>query len=387
MRKICVVSGSRADYDLLRGVMEKIQKSPALELQLAVTGAHLSPEFGLTEKIIEADGFCIGRKVEMLISADTSTSVSKSIGLGIIGFADALADFKPDLILVLGDRYEIFSAVVAAMIARVPIAHLHGGERTEGAFDESIRHSITKMAHLHFVASDEYRNRVIQLGEDPKRVFNVGGLGVDNILQAKLLSREELENALNFNLLNRNLLITFHPTTLETNTSSNQIDELLAALATLEGIGLVFTMPNADTDSRILFDKIKDFCAKKHHARAFTSLGQTKYFSCIYHFDGVIGNSSSGLTEVPSFKKGTINIGDRQRGRTLAASVINCAPERSSIVDALQQLLSPDFTKKIRKVKNPYGSGGASAAIVAILEREPMNNLTKKKFFDIPRDH
>lgn len=387
MRKICVVTGSRADYDLLRGVMEKIQKSPALELQLAVTGAHLSPEFGLTEKIIEADGFYIDRKVEMLISADTSTSVSKSIGLGIIGFADALADFKPDLILVLGDRYEIFSAVVAAMIARIPIAHLHGGEKTEGAFDESIRHSITKMSHLHFVASDEYRNRVIQLGEDPKKVFNVGGLGVDNVLRENLLSRDELENALNFELLNRNLLITFHPATLETNTSSIQIDELLAALATLEGVGLVFTMPNADTDSRILFDKIKDFCTKRHHARAFTSLGQTKYFSCIHHFDGVIGNSSSGLTEVPSFKKGTINIGDRQRGRTLSASVINCAPERSSILAALQQLLSPDFKKKLRKVKNPYGSGGASAAIVAILEREPINELIKKEFFDISHDH
>jgi GDP/UDP-N,N'-diacetylbacillosamine 2-epimerase (hydrolysing) len=387
MRKICVVTGSRADYDLLRGVMEKIQESTVLQLQLAVTGAHLSPEFGLTVKIIEADGFCIIRKIEMLISSDTSASIAKSTGIGIIGFADALADLKPDLLLVLGDRYEIFSAVVAAMIARIPIAHIHGGEKTEGAFDESIRHSISKMSHLHFVASNEYRNRVIQLGEDPKKVFNVGGLGVDNILRTNLLSRDELENALRFKLLNRNLLITFHSVTLENDTSSNQIDELLAALATLEDIGLVFTMPNADTDGRILFDKIKDFCAKRHYAIACTSLGQTKYFSCIHHFDGIVGNSSSGLTEVPSFNKGTINIGDRQRGRTRSTSVINCAPERSAIIDALQQLLSCNFTKQLREVKNPYGSGGASAAIVAILEREPIKGLIKKEFFDISHDH
>jgi GDP/UDP-N,N'-diacetylbacillosamine 2-epimerase (hydrolysing) len=337
----------------------------------------------MTVNAIEADGFKIDRKVEMLLSSDTPVGVTKSMGLGMIGFADALAELQPDLMLVLGDRYEIFAAASAAMIARIPIAHLHGGETTEGAFDEAIRHSITKMSHLHFVAAEEYRRRVIQLGEHPHRVFNVGGLGIDNILRLKLLTREELEVELDFKLLSRNLLITFHPVTLEHNTSAGQMRELLAALAELDGTGLIFTMPNADTEGRALFQQIKDFCAKHPNARAYTSLGQLRYLSCIQHVDGVVGNSSSGLAEVPSFKKGTINIGDRQRGRLKAASVIDCAPDRTAIINALEQLFSEEFNAEIQQVVNPYGNGGASHAIIRILEPMLTDDLLKKGFYDL----
>ena len=256
-RKICVVTGTRAEYGLLRLVIDGIAKSPALELQLIATGMHLSPEFGLTAKEIEADGHRIDRKVEMLLSSDTPVGITKSMGLGMIGFADALAELQPDLLLVLGDRFEIFAAAAAALIARIPIGHIHGGEATEGVIDESIRHSITKMSHYHFVAADEYRRRVIQLGEDPARVLDVGGLGVDSIMQLKLLTREELEAAIDFQLLSKNLLITFHPATLEKDASADQMNQLLAALDQLENMGLIFTMPNADTDGRVLFERIQ----------------------------------------------------------------------------------------------------------------------------------
>jgi len=384
MKKICIVTGSRAEYGLLRWVIEGIRQSSQLELQLIATGMHLSPEFGMTVDAIEADGFTIERKVEMLLSSDTAVGVTKSMGLGMIGFADALAALKPDLMLVLGDRYEIFAAVVSAMIARIPIAHLHGGEATEGAFDEAIRHSITKMSHLHFVAAEEYRHRVIQLGEKPENVFNVGGLGIDNILRLKLLSQDELEETLNFKLEKRNLLITFHPVTLEQNTSSQQMDELLTALAEMENTGLIFTMPNADTEGLILFRMIEAFCAQHSHARVYKSLGQLRYLSCINHVDGVIGNSSSGLLEVPSFKKGTINIGDRQSGRLKAASVIECNADRKAISKALKRLYSTEFQEQLSAVENPYGNGGASEAIVRRLESEPLENLVMKRFFDLP---
>ena len=384
MKKICVVTGTRAEYGLLRWVMEGIRQSPVLELQLIATGMHLSPEFGLTVEAIEEDGFHVDRKVEMLLSSDTAVGVTKSMGLGMIGFADALAELKPDLMVVLGDRYELLSAAAAAMVARVPIAHLHGGETTQGAFDEAIRHSITKMSHLHFVAAEEYRRRVIQLGEEPERVYNVGGLGIDNILRLKLLTREELEEALDFKLAPRNLLITFHPVTLEHGTSAGQMDELLAALLELEDTGLIFTMPNADTEGRGLFEKIEAFCAQRPQARAYTSLGQLRYLSCLQHVDGVVGNSSSGLLEVPSFKKGTINIGDRQRGRLQAASVIDCEPERASIRTALDELFSDDFQSNLPMVENPYGNGGVSETIVEVLEQRSLDDLLKKRFYDCP---
>ena len=382
MKKICVVTGTRAEYGLLRWVMEGISQSPELELQLVVTGMHLSPEFGMTVEAIEADGFMIDRKVEMLLSSDTAVGVTKSMGLSLIGFADALAELKPNLMLLLGDRFEIFAAAASAMIARIPIAHLHGGEITEGAFDEAIRHSITKMSHIHFVAAEEYRRRVIQLGEKPEHVFNVGGLGIDNILRLKLLSRDELETALNLKLAKRNLLVTFHPVTLDQCTSAQQMDELLAALAELKDVGLIFTMPNADMEGRELFRQIEQFCAEHSHARAYTSLGQLRYLSCIANVDGVVGNSSSGLTEVPSFKKGSINIGDRQRGRLRAESVIECEPERKSISMAIARLYSSAFHAKLQKVENPYGNGGASEAILMVLKDQSFENLLKKRFYD-----
>ena len=366
-RKICVVTGTRAEYGLLRWVMQGIQDSELLDLQLIVTGMHLSPEFGLTVQEIEVDGFRIDRKVEMLLSSDTPVGVTKSMGLGMIGFADALAELQPDLLLVLGDRFETFAAASAALIARIPIAHCHGGELTEGAFDDALRHSITKMAHLHFVAAEEYRQRVIQMGEHPDRVFLVGGLGVDAIKRTKLLSREELEASLDFKLGPRNLLITFHPVTLEHNTSALQMGELLAALDELEDTHLIFTMPNADTDGRVLIKMIQDFCDIRSHAKVFTSLGQQRYFSCIQHCDGVVGNSSSGLLEVPSFKKGTVNIGDRQKGRLRAASVIDCEPELRAIAVALQRLEAPEFCIRVGSSINPYGHGSASEYIISLI--------------------
>lgn len=385
MKKICVVTGSRAEYGLLRWVMEGIRDSSVLDLQLIVTGMHLSPEFGLTVKAIEDDGFHVDRKVEMLLSSDTAVGITKSMGLGMIGFADALAELKPDLMLVLGDRYEIFSAAAAAMVARIPIAHLHGGETTEGAFDEAIRHSITKMSYLHFVAADAYRRRVIQLGEDPDRVFNVGGLGVDAILRLTLFDRDELEKELGFKFLSRNLLVTFHPVTLEENSSGQQMDELLAALDSLVDTGLIFTMPNADTEGRVLFDRIIAFCQSHPNARAYVSLGQLRYLSCLRHVDGVVGNSSSGLSEAPSFKKGTINIGDRQRGRLQARSVISCSPVRNEIYDALLRLFSEEFKSLLLETVNPYGSGGASDLIVGLLEQEQLQleKPLKKRFYDL----
>lgn len=383
MKKVCVVTGTRAEYGLLRWVIEGIRQSTVLDLQLIATGMHLSPEFGLTVNAIEADGYHVDRKVEMLLSSDTAVGVTKSMGLGMIGFADALADLKPDLMLVLGDRYEIFAAASAAMIARVPIAHLHGGESTQGAFDESIRHSITKMSHLHFVAAEEYRHRVIQLGEQPEHVFKVGGLGIDSILRLQLLSRDKLQEALNFRFLSRNLLVTFHPVTLESNTAAQQMKELLAALSELSETGLIFTMPNADTESRELFREIQEFCEKHRNAKAYTSLGQLRYLSCMRHVDGVVGNSSSGLLEAPSFKKGTVNIGDRQKGRLKAHSIIDCEPLGSSISSAIEKMFSPQFQNQLSTVKNPYGDGGASEAIVKILESCSMNDILKKRFHDI----
>ena len=292
-RKICVITGTRAEYGLLRWVMQGIKDDADLKLQVIATGMHLSPEFGLTYKAIEADGFDIDRKVEILTSSDTPVGIAKSMGLGMIGFADALNDLNPDLIVILGDRFEIFSAVATALVARIPVAHLHGGETTEGAFDEAFRHSITKMSHFHFVAADEYKQRVIQLGEQPEHVFLVGGLGVDNIKRLQLLDRNALEADLSFKFDKKNLLITFHPVTLETSSAVTQMQALLAALAKLEDIQLIFTMPNADTDGRSLIKMVEQFASQYSNAHAFTSLGQLRYLSCLAQVDGVVGNSFS----------------------------------------------------------------------------------------------
>lgn len=383
MRKVCVVTGTRAEYGLLRWVMEGINNSALLQLQVIATGMHLSPEFGMTVKCIEADGFKVDKKVEMLLSSDTSVGVTKSMGLGLIGFADALVELEPDIVVLLGDRFEIFAAATAAMIARVPIAHIHGGELTEGAFDDAIRHSITKMSHFHFVAAEEYRNRVIQLGEDPSRVFQVGGLGVDSIHRLDLLTKDELEKQLDLKFSEKNLLITFHPVTLENNSALQQMAELLRALSEFPDYGLIFTMPNADTNGRGLIQQINKFCAARPNAHSFTSLGQLRYFSCVEHVDAVVGNSSSGIAEVPSLKKATVNIGDRQRGRLSALSVLDCEPDRHSIDLTIRHALSRDFQKQLAKTVNPYGEGGASDLIVSKFEMLSLSDVLKKGFYDI----
>lgn len=382
-RKICVITGTRAEYGLLRWVMQGIKDDPDLVLQVVATGTHLSPEFGLTYLEIEQHGFQIDRKIEILVGADTPAAIAKSMGLGLIGFGQALSELRPDLIVVLGDRFEIFAAVAAALVACVPVAHLHGGELTEGAFDEALRHSITKMSHLHFVAAEEYRQRVIQLGEQPDRVFLVGGLGVDSIKRIHLLDRAALEASLEFSLGEKSLLITFHPTTLETHAAAYQMAELLASLDELHDTQLVFTLPNADTEGRILIQMVTQFVERHANARLYTSLGQLRYLSCVDQVDGVVGNSSSGLTEVPSFKKGTVNIGDRQRGRLQATSIINCAPERGDITAALERLYSAGFQTSLRQVRNPYGEGGASDKVLRILKKHPIGHIAKKFFHDL----
>lgn len=384
VRRICIVTGSRAEYGLLRWTMEDLRQMPGIELQVVVTGMHLSPEFGLTYRAIENDGFPIARKVEMLLSSDTPNGIAKSMGLGMIGFADAFEQLEPDIVFLLGDRFEILAAAAAALVARIPVAHAHGGELTEGAFDESIRHAVTKMSQLHFVAAEEYRQRVIQLGEQPEHVHLVGGLGLDNIARLPLLDRQALESALDFPLGRRNLLVTFHPTTLEPQGSEREMAELLAALAELEDTHLIFTLPNADTGGRTLTAMVDDFVTGRANARSYASLGQLRYLSCLRYMDGVVGNSSSGLIEAPAFRIGTVNIGTRQQGRLRAASVIDCVPEREAIAQALLQLYTPEFRARLAGAVNPYGHGGASRRVADVLSAVPLAGLVTKRFFDIP---
>jgi GDP/UDP-N,N'-diacetylbacillosamine 2-epimerase (hydrolysing) len=382
-RKICVVTGSRADYGLLRFVMQGIKEDADLVLQVVATGMHLSPTFGLTYREIEADGFNIDSKVETLSSSDTPVGIAESMSKGLSGCAEVFSRLQPDVIVVLGDRFEIFAATAAALIAKIPVAHLHGGETTVGAFDEGFRHSITKMSHLHFVAAEVYRRRVIQLGENPKNVFLVGGLGVDSIKRTKLLPKEELEKSLGIKFQPRSLLVTFHPVTLENETAEMQMKELLGALSDLPDTTLIFTMPNADTGGQLLIKMIEDFVRHIPHAYSFISLGQQRYFSCIAQVDGVVGNSSSGLMEAPSFQKGSINIGNRQLGRLQATSVINCEPEGGKIREALSTLFSVDFTQSLDGATNPYGEGGASAKVVQVLRDLSLDGIIQKTFHDL----
>jgi GDP/UDP-N,N'-diacetylbacillosamine 2-epimerase (hydrolysing) len=383
-RKICVITGTRAEYGLLYWTMKQIQEASDLELQICVTGMHLAPEFGLTYKQIEKDGFSINEKIEILLSSDTAVGVSKSIGLGVIGFSEAFERLRPDLILMLGDRFEIFSAAASAMISKIPIAHCHGGEATEGSIDESIRHSVTKMSHLHFTSTEEYRNRVIQLGEHPDRVFNVGALGIENINRLKLLNRAETESSIDFKLAEKNILITFHPVTLENATSEEQFNELLQALDSLEHTNLVFTNPNADTDGRIIIAMIDEYVAKNSgKAVSFTSLGQLRYLSLLQFVDAVVGNSSSGLIEVPSFKIPTINIGDRQRGRLKSETVLDCEPTKESILDAIRYSESEGFRKILDTAINIYGTGDSSMKIIDVLREFELDGILKKKFYNL----
>ena len=384
-RKICVVTGSRADYGLLRWLMQEIKEDPDLELQILATGMHLSETFGLTYKEIESDGFKINEKITVLNGDDSGLSLAKSISLGISGCADAFEKLKPDLIIVLGDRFEIFAATTAALVSTIPVAHLHGGEVTVGAFDESFRHSITKMSHIHFVAAEEYRNRVIQLGENPELVFNVGGLGVDALSKIKLLTKEEFEKKRGVSFSKRNLLITFHPVTLEDGSAEKQMNELLSALSELNETTLIFTLPNADTGGLVIISEIEKFVEDHSNAYSFKSLGQVDYLSCINLVDGVIGNSSSGLTEVPSFRKGTINIGDRQKGRLLATSVINVEPTKEDIKKGLSKLYSDSFRASLLRTENPYGSLGTANKIYKIVRDLELEGLLKKTFFQVNR--
>jgi len=384
-RKICVVTGSRAEYGLLRPLMEKISSEKGLELQIVVTGMHLSHEFGYTAKEIVNDGFIITKKVEMLLSSDTKVAVTKSMGLGMIGFADVLNDLVPDLMILLGDRFEVFVAATAATIAGVPIAHLHGGELTEGAFDESFRHSITKMSHLHFVSTESYRQRVIQLGEQPKQVFNVGAIGIDSIKQLTLMNKTDLEREIGLKLGKRNFMVTFHPVTLEENTAQEQFSNLLEALEQNKDAHVIFTKSNADTDGRIINDMIDKYVASHSQtAVGYSSLGQMKYFSTLQYMDAVVGNSSSGLLEAPSFNIATINIGDRQRGRIKADSVIDCKPVTDSIISALKEINSKYFIAKCKSTRSPYGDGGTTDKIIKVINNYYVTTVLKKKFYDLP---
>jgi len=383
-KKICVVTGTRAEFGLLYWLIKGIQDDADLDLQLIVTGMHLSPEFGLTYQEIEKSGFAIDYKVEMLLSSDTPSSISKSTGLGIIGFADAYNKLNPDLVIVLGDRFEIFAASSAALFANIPIAHIHGGETTAGAFDEALRHSITKMATLHFVAAEPYKRRVIQLGENPGRVFNVGGLGVEAIKKLSLLSKKELEKAIGFELGNKNLLVTFHPVTLESNTSQQQFNNLLTAISRLDDTKVIFTKANSDTDGRIINKLIDDYIVNNPETSiAFTSMGQLNYLSSMQYIDAVVGNSSSGIAEAPSFKVATINIGDRQKGRVMADSIINTEPIVESISSAFEIIYSREFQNNLKITDNPYGGGNASESIIERIKLIDYSKCLKKEFFDL----
>ena len=382
-KKICVITSSRAEYGLLYWIMKQVEASNKLKLQLIVTGMHLSHEFGLFIKEIKKE-FKVDKKIEILLSSDTSISISKSMGLCQISFSEAYDELKPDMILVLGDRYEIFSAAASAMVANIPIAHIHGGELTLGAFDDSFRHSITKMSHLHFTATKEYKKRVVQLGEDPGKVYNVGGLGVENIKRNKILNKNEFEKSINFKLNTKNILVTFHPVTLENKTSKKQFQELLDAIEKLKDTNFIFTKSNSDTDGRIINKMIDNYVERNpHKAVAFFLLGQSRYMSALKYVDAIIGNSSSGLLEAPSFKIGTVNIGDRQKGRIKAKSVIDCLANKKDIKKAIDKIYSKKFQKLLKNVKNPYSGGKTSKKIVNILKKISFPDSLKKKFYDI----
>jgi UDP-N-acetylglucosamine 2-epimerase (non-hydrolysing)/GDP/UDP-N,N'-diacetylbacillosamine 2-epimerase (hydrolysing) len=385
MRKICVVTGTRAEYGLLYWLMKEIATDDKLQLQLIATGMHLSPEFGLTYKTIEMDGFHIDEKVEMLLSSDTPVGIAKSIGLAVIGFAEALARLKPDIMVVLGDRYEILAAVQAALVARIPVAHIAGGETTEGAMDEAIRHSITKMSHLHFVGNELYRRRVIQLGEHPERVFNVGDPSVDNILKLPLMARWDLEKSLDFKLGDTYFLVTYHPVTLESMNPKDGMSALLCALDHFPDAKVIICYPNSDTGGRILIDMINEY-AGIHSDRIYpcTSLGQLRYLSAMKHCQVVIGNSSSGIAEAPVLKKATVNIGSRQQGRLKAPSIIDCKENCEDIVSAIKKARSCEFQLSLKQVKSLYeGDGNTSFTIKEYLKKANLEGILIKKFYNL----
>lgn len=386
MKRIGIMTGTRAEYGLLKSLMQEINKDNDLELYLIVSGMHLSPEFGMTYKEIEEDGFEINAKVEMLLSSDSPAGISKSIGLGVIGFADEFQRADLDMLILLGDRYEALSAAISAMVMRIPIAHLHGGELTEGAIDEGIRHSITKMSYLHFTSTEEYRRRVIQLGENPERVFCVGALGVENIKKINLMTKEELERSIHFEIDENTVVVTYHPVTLENNTVEEQFLNLLKVLDRNPKIRMIFTKANADTNGRIVNELIDKYAAQNsERACAFMSLGQKRYLSALKYCRIVIGNSSSGIIEAPSFGKPIINIGDRQKGRICAGSVINCGYTQQEIQQAMETALTEEFENKARNCRNPYEKENTAANIISVIKDYLLNDKIKLKkgFYDI----
>jgi len=383
--KICVITGSRADYGLLYFTIKEIQKSKKLELQLIASGSHLSHEFGLTYKQIEQDKFNIDRKIEILLTSDTSVGTCKSIGLGVIGFSEAFTDLTPDMILVLGDRFEIFAASIAALILGIPIAHIHGGELTEGNFDNSIRHCITKMSHIHFSATEKYCKRIIQLGELPENTYNVGGLGVEHLSKISLLTRNKIQKELNVKFEKKNYLVTYHPETLNINLVEKHFRFLLETLKGHVDTLFIFTKANADSGGRIINEMIDEFVSENgRSACAFVSMGQLKYLSTMKYMDGVIGNSSSGIIEAPSLKIGTINIGDRQKGREQSNSVINCRPTLDSIKNAFITLRSDNYKEVLKSSRNPYERKAMpSVEIRKTIEKLQFPINTMKSFYDI----
>lgn len=386
MKRIGIMTGTRAEYGLLKSLMQEINKDNDLELYLIVSGMHLSPEFGMTYKEIEEDGFEINAKVEMLLSSDSPAGISKSIGLGVIGFADEFQRADLDMLILLGDRYEALSAAISAMVMRIPIAHLHGGELTEGAIDEGIRHSITKMSYLHFTSTEEYRRRVIQLGENPERVFCVGAIGVENIKKINLMTKEELERSIHFEIDENTVIVTYHPVTLENNTVEEQFLNLLEVLDRNPKIRMIFTKANADTNGRIVNELIDKYVAQNsERACAFMSLGQKRYLSALKYCRIVIGNSSSGIIEAPSFGKPIINIGDRQKRRICADSVINCGYTQQEIQRAMETALTEEFENKARNCRNPYEKENTAANIISVIKDYLLNDKIKLKkgFYDI----
>lgn len=382
-RKVCVITGSRAEYGLLRALMERLRGSSAFELQTVVTGMHLAPAFGSTWKQIEKDGFPIARKIEMPLDDDSAVGLSGAMGAGLIGFGKAFAELAPDLAVVLGDRFELLSATAAALVSRVPVAHLHGGERTDGAFDDSIRHAVTKMSHLHFTSTEAYRRRVIQMGESPDRVFNVGAIGLDGIRLMPRMGEAELESALGIPLSGKILLVTFHPATLDDDPSARQFQSLLRALDGLKDAFVVFTKANADTGGREINSLIDAYAAANpHRCKSFASLGPL-YLPLLSRVDAVVGNSSSGIIEAPSLGRVTVNIGDRQHGRIKADSVIDCPPETEAILAAIRLATSAEFKASLVNLSNPYGDGHAADKIVEILSGEDWGMLTRKVFHDL----
>jgi GDP/UDP-N,N'-diacetylbacillosamine 2-epimerase (hydrolysing) len=384
-KKISILTATRAEYGLLKPIIQKLNLVEEFDVRVVATGAHLSPEFGLTYKEIEGDGIILDKRIEILLSADTPAAISKSMGLAMISFADYFNELKPDLLVLLGDRYETLAVATVAMNQRIPIAHLYGGEATEGAIDESIRHSITKMSYLHFTSTEVYRNRVIQLGEDPERVFCVGAIGIENILNEKLMNKSELEDSIKFSLNKPYAVVTFHPVTLEDNKSQEQFKSLLDACESFKDMEFIFTKANADTSGRIINQMIDDFIEENNNAIAFTSLGMIRYLSALKYCAMVIGNSSSGLVEAPSFGVPTINIGDRQRGRLQAESVINCEPTKESIEKAVSIALTDEFKNKAKYAINLYGEGNTSGRIVKTIKEFIFKNKIslKKQFYDI----